>query len=317
MLASTSAATNGSVESSSNKKEWEVEAVESTMRCFICPSTSLLTVSVLYRSSQYIVEMRYSCCMDSPGHRSTVMSSSDLLCLLPTTKKLTACRIYLSSSQLSPRNSEGCDWIQLSTCPSPILTYSPLLKEQHSRRRRSWLKSCTLMKLKSCLNKALTSTLGTWLSLSVASNCSSTRRMSGQLRSCAIPAPASCDLLMAACMPLAPLLGMWMQLVSKGVIWRLTLSRIMGNTFCTNASSCCLKSRAGYLASTCLNPPMPPPWMEASACADDVADRPENMVLNTLRAVAATGRDLLCNELVAGLTFLCSKCTKVTVLASQ
>jgi hypothetical protein len=34
-----------------------------------------------------------------------------------------------------------------------------------------------------------------------------------------------------------------------------TLSRIMGKIFCTNASSCCLKSSAGYLASTCLKPP--------------------------------------------------------------
>ena len=56
--------------------------------------------------------------------------------------------------------------------------------------------------------------------------------------------------------------------------------------------------------------------MEASACAEFVADRPENMVLNTPRAVAATGRDLFWRELVAGLTFLWSRCTRVTVLAS-
>lgn len=55
-----------------------------------------------------------------------------------------------------------------------------------------------------------------------------------------------------------------MLLTSMGVMFFLTLSRIMGKIFCTNASSCCLKSRAGYLASTSLKPPTPPPWMEAS-----------------------------------------------------
>ena len=45
--------------------------------------------------------------------------------------------------------------------------------------------------------------------------------------------------------------GAWMQAASWGVISFFTLSRSMGKIFCTNASSCCLNSRAGYLASTC------------------------------------------------------------------
>lgn len=45
--------------------------------------------------------------------------------------------------------------------------------------------------------------------------------------------------------------GAWMQAASCGVISFFTLSRSMGKIFCTNASSCCLNSRAGYLASTC------------------------------------------------------------------
>ena len=44
--------------------------------------------------------------------------------------------------------------------------------------------------------------------------------------------------------------GAWMQAASCGVISFFTLSRSMGKIFCTNASSCCLNSRAGYLAST-------------------------------------------------------------------
>ena len=42
-----------------------------------------------------------------------------------------------------------------------------------------------------------------------------------------------------------------MQAASCGVISFFTLSRSMGKIFCTKASSCCLNSRAGYLASTC------------------------------------------------------------------
>lgn len=62
-------------------------------------------------------------------------------------------------------------------------------------------------------------------------------------------------------------LGVWMQLLSMGVISFRTLSRIMGKIFCTKASSCCLKSSAGYLASTCLKPPEEehgPGWLSKS-----------------------------------------------------
>ena len=45
--------------------------------------------------------------------------------------------------------------------------------------------------------------------------------------------------------------GAWMQAASCGVISFFTLSRSIGNIFCTNASSCCLNSSAGYFASTC------------------------------------------------------------------
>ena len=42
-----------------------------------------------------------------------------------------------------------------------------------------------------------------------------------------------------------------MHAASCGVISFFTLSRSMGKIFCTKASSCCLNSSAGYLASTC------------------------------------------------------------------
>ena len=45
--------------------------------------------------------------------------------------------------------------------------------------------------------------------------------------------------------------GAWMQAASCGVMSFFTLSRSIGKIFCTNASSCCLNSSAGYLASTC------------------------------------------------------------------
>lgn len=44
--------------------------------------------------------------------------------------------------------------------------------------------------------------------------------------------------------------GAWMQAARCGVISFFTLSRSMGKIFCTKASSCCLKSSAGYFAST-------------------------------------------------------------------
>lgn len=37
-----------------------------------------------------------------------------------------------------------------------------------------------------------------------------------------------------------------------GVMTRFTLSNIIGKSLCTNVLSCCLKSRAGFLASPCL-----------------------------------------------------------------
>lgn len=46
-------------------------------------------------------------------------------------------------------------------------------------------------------------------------------------------------------------LGAWMHAANCGVISFFTLSLSMGKIFCTKASSCCLNSRAGYLASTC------------------------------------------------------------------
>ena len=46
--------------------------------------------------------------------------------------------------------------------------------------------------------------------------------------------------------------GAWMQAASCGVISFFTLSRSIGKIFCTNASSCCLNSSAGYFASTCV-----------------------------------------------------------------
>lgn len=45
---------------------------------------------------------------------------------------------------------------------------------------------------------------------------------------------------------------------SKGEISFFKLSRIIPYIFSTYAVSCCLKSRAGYLASTCLSVSTPP-----------------------------------------------------------
>mmetsp|Transcript_11593 Transcript_11593/g.24865 ORF Transcript_11593/g.24865 Transcript_11593/m.24865 type:complete len:508 (-) Transcript_11593:2843-4366(-) len=108
-----------------------------------------------------------------------------------------------------------------------------------------------------------------------------------------------------------------MQFASMGVICFLTLSRIMGKIFCTKASSCCLNSSAGYLASTCLKPPTPPPWMEASAWARVEGPWRPNRVPNTPRAAdAVLGRRVYWLPL-AGLTFFWSMCRRVTVLVSQ
>mmetsp|Transcript_6218 Transcript_6218/g.16491 ORF Transcript_6218/g.16491 Transcript_6218/m.16491 type:complete len:643 (-) Transcript_6218:2036-3964(-) len=316
---STSAAANGSVESSSSRKEWLLLLLPSTIFCFIAARTSWLTDSVLYLSSQYMVEMRYSCWMDSTGHSSLVISDSFFLPLLPMTRNVTACLMKRSSSQLSPAYSGPTDCNQFSTCSSPVLTYSPLLKEQHSRRSRSWLNSCTFMKLNSWRNRAWTNTLGTALCFKVVSNSSKTARMSPQ----DLLSAAACEF--APCSAAAPVrgradrpLGVWMQLLTMGEICFFTLSRIIGKIFCTKASSCCLNNRAGYLASTCLNPPTPPPWMEASACdrgvEGDAVLRP-NRPPNTARAVVVTGRrDPLP---LAGLMFFWSMFSSVTVLVSQ
>ena len=78
-----------------------------------------------YLSSQYMVLMRYSCWMLSTGHRSVVISSRLFFGLLPITRNVTACRMYFTSSQLSATKSAPATWIQVSTCASPVLTYSP------------------------------------------------------------------------------------------------------------------------------------------------------------------------------------------------
>ncbi|EMS64324.1 hypothetical protein TRIUR3_10825 [Triticum urartu] len=103
-------------------------------------------------SSQYIVLIRYSCCMlrslrsRLTGQKSSVISLRDLLCFSSSIKSVTACRICFSSSQDEPaylkqwgRNvvtSSVSQWHQCSSSSKPALTYSPLLKEQHSRRSR-------------------------------------------------------------------------------------------------------------------------------------------------------------------------------------
>ncbi len=62
----------------------------------------------------------------------------------------------MSSSQDSPTQSVPAPWIQFSTSASPVFTYSPLVKLQHSRRSSSWLNSCTFTKLNSCWNSFFT-----------------------------------------------------------------------------------------------------------------------------------------------------------------
>jgi hypothetical protein len=68
--------------------------------------------------------------------------------------------------------------------------------------------------------------------------------------------------------------------------------------------------------------PTPPPWMDASACAKLVAVRPAKMEPNIFRAALATGRAaapapaLPAAVLMAGLMFLCSRWSSVTVLVN-
>jgi len=66
----------------------------------------------------------------------------------------------------------------------------------------------------------------------------------GEARSAGAPPPPRRPRVVAA-------RGAWMHAASCGVTSFFTLSRSMGKIFCTNASSCCLNSSAGYLASTC------------------------------------------------------------------
>ena len=66
--------------SSSRRKELDMFVFWSfIMSSFIATSTSWDTVSVPYLSSQYMVEILYSCWMDSTGHSSRVISLSVFL----------------------------------------------------------------------------------------------------------------------------------------------------------------------------------------------------------------------------------------------
>jgi hypothetical protein len=66
---------NGMLESSSNKKELLTALFESSVIIIrILEMTSDETVWVPYLSSQYIVLIRYSCCMLRTGHKSLVIS---------------------------------------------------------------------------------------------------------------------------------------------------------------------------------------------------------------------------------------------------
>ena len=60
------------------------------------------------------------------------------------------CRMKRSSSHDWPTQPSPAARIQFSSSARPVLTYSPLLKLQHSRRSSSWLKSCTLTKPNTC-----------------------------------------------------------------------------------------------------------------------------------------------------------------------
>lgn len=64
-------------------------------------------------SSQYMVEMRYSCCTLSAPHRSSVISRNDLRCFWWMTRKVTACRMCASAFHDSPTwrqagGGQGC-----------------------------------------------------------------------------------------------------------------------------------------------------------------------------------------------------------------
>mmetsp|Transcript_5600 Transcript_5600/g.17016 ORF Transcript_5600/g.17016 Transcript_5600/m.17016 type:complete len:279 (-) Transcript_5600:412-1248(-) len=225
------------------------------------------------------------------------------------TRNCTACRIHRSSSHASPTHSAPAAVIHCSHCPRPMRTFSPLEKEQHSRRSSSWLNRLTLTNAKSCLKSACTSGRGTCAAFAVASVASMTARMSDHERII-----ACCALVWSCARPRDAGLGVLMQLASIGAMARFTLSRTSGKIFCTNASSCCLNSSAGYLASTARKPPTLPPWMDASLCAGGPPPAPRaapKSESNTPRAPPFLA------PLFAGLMFLLSRCSSVTVLHSQ
>mmetsp|Transcript_10616 Transcript_10616/g.21944 ORF Transcript_10616/g.21944 Transcript_10616/m.21944 type:complete len:236 (+) Transcript_10616:385-1092(+) len=226
------------------------------------------------------------------------------------TRKLTAWRICLSSSKEVPTLSGLLTWIQFSSSARPVLTYSPLLKEQHSLLSSSWLKSWTLMKAKTCLKSLRTRNLGTWVSLS---SC----RRDWELLMIwvqSLPTPPRLagppwPLFLSAAFEAARPRGAWMQLFSVGAMSFLMLSRSSEKIFCTKASSCCLKSSAGYLASTC--------FCEDGLSAWGAGDR-EKMPL-VLKAKSPDGaRLLLCMPLSeGGRTYFLKRASRVTEFVSQ
>mmetsp|Transcript_16713 Transcript_16713/g.28215 ORF Transcript_16713/g.28215 Transcript_16713/m.28215 type:complete len:228 (+) Transcript_16713:239-922(+) len=223
----------GMLESSSNKKELLAELfVSSIMSCFMFASTSCETVSVPYLSSQYIVDMRYSCCTLRTGQRSLLISSSVFLDFWWMTKKVTACRMYLSSSQATESESTEsapamCN--QFSSSASPILTYSPLEKEQHSRRNSRLLNSCTLMNENTWVKSLRIRKLLMWFMRRVESKESSEARMVPQCWERGVfvgPWRVPLGVLLVLWLPLAAR-GAWMHCPSSVVISRLTLSLTM------------------------------------------------------------------------------------------
>ena len=80
---------------------------------------------MLYRSSQYMVEMRYSCCTLSTGHRSLVISSSDFLCFWWITRNVTACASQHTLSHPPTQNSDQV-----------AKAYTSHISQQKTRRTR-------------------------------------------------------------------------------------------------------------------------------------------------------------------------------------
>lgn len=75
------------LESSSRRKEFPMATApeSSVICCRIWATTSLFTECVPYLSSQYMVLMRYNCCMLRAGHRLPVISLSSFLGFWGTT----------------------------------------------------------------------------------------------------------------------------------------------------------------------------------------------------------------------------------------